>query len=199
LIYFYKRHKMSNCAVKSLVCWEDPVTSAVVFLPVTVILVSLSVWSLLYVVAMTFLLSLLSVASLKGLDFVYTKLGKPNPLGTPLQPLMEADLSIDPEKTSAMLTSVVESVNSATSELKKILLLEDVLKTAKFGAVCYTLSVLGASVNLLTLVLLAWVLVFSLPKLYVNNQVAADQVLEKLKLQVDSVKEKVFKSEPKQD
>jgi len=190
---------MSNCAVKSLVCWEDPVTSAVVFLPVTVILVSLSVWSLLYVVAMALLLSLLSVASLKGLDFLYTKMGKPNPLGSPLQPLIEADLNIDANKVSALLTNVVQYVNQITSELKKIVLVEDVLKTVKFGAVCYTFSVIGACVNLLTLVLLAWVLVFALPKLYINNQTTVDPLLEKLMHQVDSLKEKVFKTDLKKE
>ena len=53
--------------------------------------------------------------------------------------------------------------------------------------------------NLLTLVLLAWVLVFALPKLYINNQTTVDPLLEKLMHQVDSIKEKVFKTDLKKE
>jgi len=42
------------------------------------------------------------------------------------------------------------------------------------------------------LVLIAWTLLFSLPKLYANNQETADEIYGKVKVQIDAIQEKVF-------
>jgi len=127
-----------------------------------------------------------------GFGLVMEKLGKPNPLGDPLSQLSQIDLTVDQEKVGEYLGCIVSKMNCATSHIKKIVLVEDVLETVKFGALCYTLTYIGSWFNAITLVLIAWVLVFSLPKLYINNQAMADEIYGKLKLQYDALQEKVF-------
>jgi len=183
---------MSCGTLNSLVYWEEPIASAAVFVPVAIILVALSIWSLIYVMAWTGLTVLIGVCSIKVFGIVMEKLGKPNPLGDPLSQISQVDLTVDPEKINSYLGCVVSSINCATSHIKKIIMVEDVFETVKFGALCYTLTYVGSWFNAITLVLIAWVLAFSLPKLYINNQAVADEIFGKLKVHVDSIQEKVF-------
>merc|ERR1719228_3106776 len=60
----------------------------------------------------------------------------------------------------------------------------------------YLLTFLGAWFNALTLVTLAWVAAFTLPKLYLNNQSAVDEVVAKVAGQVEEVRAKVVEALP---
>jgi uncharacterized membrane protein len=62
----------------------------------------------------------------------------------------------------------------------------------KFGLCLYVLTFIGSWFNALTLVILAWVGLFTLPKIYLNNQDQVDEVMAKVKVQVDEVKGKVM-------
>ena len=68
--------------------------------------------------------------------------------------------------------------------------------TLKFGLCLYVLTYVGAWFNALTLVILAWIGVFTLPKLYLNNQAAVDEVVGKVAGQVNEVKAKVVEALP---
>merc|ERR1711934_453843 len=68
--------------------------------------------------------------------------------------------------------------------------------TLKFGLCLYVLTYVGAWFNALTLVILAWIGVFTLPKLYLNNQVAVDEMVTKVAGQVNEVKTKVVEALP---
>lgn len=48
--------------------------------------------------------------------------------------------------------------------------------TIKFGLSLWLLTYIGAWFNALTLVILAWVGLFTLPKVYVNNQAQVDSL-----------------------
>jgi len=183
---------MSGCLLTSLVCWEDPVTTAAVFLPGAIILVALSTWSLIYIVAWTGLLALMAVVVFKVVGMVTEKLDKPNPLGDTLSKISKVDLTVSQDKMNSFLGMAVDNINCATSYIKKAILVEEIVPTAVFGMACYLLTYMGSWFNALTLVLIAWVLLFSVPKLYLNNQVAADELYAKVKVHVDSLQEKVF-------
>jgi hypothetical protein len=70
------------------------------------------------------------------------------------------------------------------------------METVKFGLSLYLLTFVGACFNDLTLVILAWVGLFSLPKLYMNNQPAVDEVVAKAMAQLAEVKAKVVEALP---
>ena len=66
----------------------------------------------------------------------------------------------------------------------------------KFGLCLYVLTYVGAWFNALTLVILAWIGVFTLPKLYLINQAAVDKVVGKVAGQVNEVKAKMVEALP---
>ncbi|XP_023321294.1 reticulon-1-A [Eurytemora carolleeae] len=185
----------SSCPLMKLLQWEDPVKTGSVFVPVSLVLVSLSIWSLVSVVAWSCLLLILAVILLRVFNVVMVKLGKPNPLGNPLESLLQVDIKITDETVGQGVKMLVNTSNSAVHKLKNIILVEDILETVKFGTLCYTLTYIGSWFNALTLVLLAWVMAFLLPKLYLNHQTLIDELLGKVKEQIGNLKEKVYKQE----
>merc|ERR1712121_378848 len=91
---------------------------------------------------------------------------------------------------------VTSGINQALAKAKSLFLLENPVDTLKFGLCLYVLTYVGAWFNALTLVLLAWIGVFTLPKLYLNNQTAVDEVMVKVVDQVNKVKAKVVEALP---
>merc|ERR1719167_1144161 len=114
------------------------------------------------------------------------KLGKPNPLACVLKSLHEVNVKVSVETVQYVASLLVKDINVLTTHLKKILLVEDLMETLKFGAFCYFLSYIGAMFNALTLVIIAFVLTFTLPKLYLNNQAVV--------VQVEAVKAKLYQN-----
>jgi len=179
-----------------LLYWKDPAKSAAVFLPVFAVLTALLCWSLFYVLAWTGLTVLLGVASLRALDFVMSKLGKPNPLGDPIATIKKVDVVVSEEAMGNMLGSALATLNAATNKTKQIVLFQDVLETVKFAGWCYSMTYIGSWFNASTLVLLGWVAAFVLPKLYLNNKAVVDEIFGKVMVQVNSIKEKVGGTPP---
>ena len=70
------------------------------------------------------------------------------------------------------------------------------METLKFGLSLYVLTYVGAWFNALSLVILAWIGVFTLPKLYLNNQAAVHEVVGEVAGQVNEVKAKVVDALP---
>ena len=56
----------------------------------------------------------------------------------------------------------------------------------------WLLTYIGSWFNMLTLLILAWVVFFSAPKLYANNQAQVDEVMGQVMSQVEEVKGKVL-------
>merc|ERR1712062_856547 len=90
-----------------------------------------------------------------------------------------------------MSPCIASVVNKTTTELRRLFLVDSMVDTIKFGLSLWLLTYIGAWFNALTLVILAWVAFFTLPKLYVNNQAQVDEVVEKVMAQVNEVKAKV--------
>jgi len=64
--------------------------------------------------------------------------------------------------------------------------------TIKFGLSLWLLTYVGSWFNAMTLVILGWIVAFTLPKVYLNNQAPIDEVLAKVMAQVEEVKGKVM-------
>merc|ERR1719320_669203 len=88
-------------------------------------------------------------------------------------------------------SSPTDIVNSGLSELKKLFFCENMIDTAKFGTSLYCLTYIGSWFHFLTIIILTWTGLFTLPRVYLNNQAAIDDLVKTIKLNVDGVKEKV--------
>jgi hypothetical protein len=65
------------------------------------------------------------------------------------------------------------------------------LDSIKFGLSLWVLTYIGSWFNAMTLILLSWVGLFSIPKIYLNNKAQIDPVLDKVKAQLNEISGKV--------
>jgi hypothetical protein len=56
----------------------------------------------------------------------------------------------------------------------------------------WVLTYIGSWFNAMTLVLISWVALFTIPKVYILNKAQIDPVLDKVKAQFDEISGKVF-------
>jgi hypothetical protein len=71
------------------------------------------------------------------------------------------------------------------------------MDSIKFGLSLWVLTYLGSWFNAMTLIIMSWVSLFSIPKIYLNNKAQIDPVLDQVKAKIDEVSEKVFAMIPK--
>jgi len=178
-------------SLPALVYWEDPVQTGAVFGSVLVGLVSLASCSLITVASYSCLALLTGVLLVKLYSFVMVKAGKAEAGSDPLAKVAEFPLAIPADTISSAAPCLASTVNTAIFELRRLFLVESMVDTIKFGLSLWLLTYIGAWFNALTLVILAWVAFFTLPKLYVNNQAQVDEVVGKVMAQVNEVKAKV--------
>lgn len=186
---------MSLC---SLVHWEDPIASGAVFGSVLVTLLSICYYSLISVCAYTSLSVLLLVLAVKLYSYVMVMLKKAEPGSDPLAKVAAMEVTIPSDKVSELSNGLADKLNCCLSELRRLFLVENMVDTIKFGLSLWCLTYIGSWFNAMTLVILAWVTAFTVPKIYQNNQAAIDEVLGKVKVQLDEVKSKVMAVMPAQ-
>ena len=107
-----------------------------------------------------------------------------------------AEISVSKESVQKIAETLVGKINVCGTKLKTLFLCDNLLETVQFGFFLYCLTfigkpkvlnifitllsydacciILGCLFNLLTLVTIGWVALFTLPKLYTNNQVRTE-------------------------
>ena len=178
-------------AVPAIVYWEDPIASGAIFGSVLVVLLSLSSYSLITVVSYTCLTLLMVVLGVKVYSYVMVMMKKAEPGSDPLAKVSAMAVTIPDDTITNMSPCIAGVINKTTTELRRLFLVEDMVDTIKFGLSLWLLTYIGSWFNMLTLLILAWVTLFSAPKLYANNQAQVDEVLGQVMAQVEEVKGKV--------
>ena len=179
-------------AVPAIVYWEDPVVSGGVFGAVLVVLLALSSYSLITVVSYTCLTLLMVVLGVKVYSYVMVMMKKAEPGSDPLAKVSAMAVTIPDDTITNMSPCIASVVNKTTTELRRLFLVEDMVDTIKFGLSLWLLTYIGSWFNMLTLLILAWVTLFSAPKLYVLNQAQVDEVMGQVMSQIEEVKGKVL-------
>jgi hypothetical protein len=178
-------------SASALVYWQDPIQTGAIFGCVLVALTSLTYCSLLSVVAYSALALLTAVVGIKLYSFVMIKTGKAQPGSDPLAEVAKMNLTVSEAAVSSHASCVATNINWALGRARGLLLVDSPVDTMKFGLCLYVLTYFGAWFNALTLITLAWVGLFTLPKVYLNNQAQVDEVMGKVMGQVDEIKAKV--------
>ena len=179
-------------AVPAIVYWEDPVVSGGVFGAVLVVLLALSSYSLITVVSYTCLTLLMVVLGVKVYSYVMVMMKKAEPGSDPLAKVSAMAVTIPDDTITNMSPCIAGFINKTTTELRRLFLVEDMVDTIKFGLSLWLLTYIGSWFNMLTLLILAWVTLFSAPKLYVLNQAQVDEVMGQVMSQIEEVKGKVL-------
>ncbi|XP_068224252.1 reticulon-1-A isoform X1 [Palaemon carinicauda] len=176
--------------VVDLVYWRDVKKTGVVFGSLMVILLSLAYLSLISVVAYTSLAVLTGTITFRVYKNIMQAIQKSQD-GHPFKTILELDTDLPSEKVHEATDVIVSQINSTVSELKRLFLVEDLVDSVKFGCLLWCLTYLGSWFNGLTLVILAVVALFSLPKVYEQNQTQIDQYVGLVRSQVNDVMSKV--------
>lgn len=180
--------------VVELLYWRDVKKSGVVFASGLVLLLALSIFSIISVMAY-FLLALLTVTiGFRVYTTVMAAVQKSDE-GNPFKPFMEQDLTVPEDKMVCYTKVGVEHFNAHIQKLRHYLLVEDLVDSIKFAVFLYLLTYLGSWFNGLTLVILAYILIFAVPVIYEKYQHEIDENISKVNKQVEAqlavIKEKV--------
>merc|ERR1712112_811939 len=170
--------------------WEDPIYSGVVFGSVLSTLVAICYYSLISVFAYASLTILCAVIGIQIYTYVMVTFLKKETTN-PIAKIAGCELTIPADRVNDYASRGTEKVNCAIKELRRLFLVENWLDSIKFGLSLWVLTYIGSWFNAITLLIMGWVGLFSVPKIYVNNKAQIDPVLDQVKAKLNEVSDKV--------
>ncbi|XP_063927937.1 reticulon-1-A isoform X4 [Zophobas morio] len=176
--------------MESLIYWRDPKKSGPVFGGVLVVLLALTYFSLISVVAYLSLIGLTGTITFRIYRNVVQAVQKTGD-GHPFKDFLELDVSLPQDKVKEVSEVAVAHINAAVVELRRLFLVEDLVDSIKFGVLLWTLTYLGSWFNGMTLIIIAWVALFTLPKVYEANKTQIDANLEIVRTKLAEITSKV--------
>merc|ERR1712152_70824 len=186
---------LSPDQMNSLLYWENPRDSGIACGSVLVCLLAVRYISLISVIGN---LSLALVTATMGFRIYKSVLAAVNKTqeGHPFKQFLDIDVTLPADKVAEITDGLFAKLNSILAKLKSVLLVENVLESIKFAVAMYLLTYIGALMNGLTIVTLAWIGVFSLPRVYRDNQKQIDEAINPLKSKLDDLQSKLQSSLP---
>jgi len=171
--------------------WETPVISVSVLTSILTLLVSVCYLSLISVCAYLSLVVLAMVLAVRLYFYIMVLLNKTTPGSNPLNMITSIDVNIPPEKVVNISGILVDILNPAMMELRRLFLLENWFDTIKFVLSLWCLTYIGSWFNMMTLIILTWIGFFTIPLVYKNNQATIDEVVSTANNQINDIKEKI--------
>lgn len=139
--------------MESLIYWRDPKKSGPVFGGVLVVLLALTYFSLISVVAYLSLIALTGTIAFRIYKNIVQAVQKTGD-GHPFKDLLDLDVSLPQEKVREVVDVAIAHINAATIELRRLFLVEDLVDSIKFGVLLWVLTYLGAWFNGMTLIII---------------------------------------------
>ncbi|KAJ7384699.1 Reticulon-like protein [Desmophyllum pertusum] len=180
-----KEHGVDQKVI-DLIYWRCLKKTGIVFATGLVLLFSLTMYTFLSVVTF-FSMALLTVSLLYRVGM--TVMGAIQKTGTdnPFKTILERDVDIPKEKAVEFVEASIDSINSRTKELRRLFLVEDIVDSIKFGLLLWVLSYVGAWFSALTLVIIGFIVLFSVPRLYEDHQDKVDEYVSMARTQIGSI------------
>ncbi|KRF81339.1 reticulon-1 isoform X2 [Drosophila virilis] len=176
--------------VESLIYWRDVKKSGIVFGAGLITLVAISSFSVISVFAYLSLLALVGTVAFRVYKSVTQAVQKTND-GHPFKEYLELDLTLSQEKVQHFAGVAVAHINGFVAELRRLFLVEDIIDSIKFGVILWVFTYIGAWFNGMTLVILAFVSLFTLPKVYENNKQSIDTYLDLVRNKLTEITDKI--------
>ncbi|KAM9726307.1 reticulon-1-A-like [Menidia menidia] len=176
--------------VLELLYWREARASAAALGAGLLVLLSLSVCSIVSVLAYVGL-ALLSVTIAyrvyRGVLQAVQKTGE----GHPFRQYLDQDLALPEDLVQVYGDLVLARLNRTVGELRRLFLVEDLVDSIKFAVFMWILTYVGALFNGLTLLILGLIGVFSCPIIYEKHQAQIDHYVSLVSNQVKDVVGKV--------
>merc|ERR1711997_1032003 len=186
---------LSKDGVTSLLYWDNPRDSGIVCGSVLVCLLAVRYISLISVCGNLALALVTATMSFRIYKSVLAAVNKSSE-GHPFKQYLELDVTLPSDKVAQVTDCLLTSLNNILTRLKTIFLVEDIIESIKFAVCMYFLTYIGAMVNGLTLVILSWVSIFSLPRVYRDNQKQIDEAILPLKTKLSDLQAKIKSALP---
>jgi len=175
LASWMQTHQMSP-AVMQLIYWKDVKKSALVFTTGLALMMSLQCCSIISVLT-TVGLSLLLAAFLYRIGMTIVNAVQKTSVEHPFKKLLEEKVELPEETIQQCSLKISRLINSEIKCLQKLFLIDDVIESLKFGVLLWLISYVGGWFSLFTLLILAFVGVFTIPKLYEEKQAEIDKCI----------------------
>ncbi|XP_077994544.1 reticulon-1-A-like isoform X2 [Glandiceps talaboti] len=179
-----------NQQVVELIYWRDLKKSGIVFGSVLFLLLSLSFNSLISVIAYLSLAVLTVTISFRVYKTVLQAVQKTGE-GNPFKPFLESDIEVPSDKVDKIVNHVCEHLSCVAKELRRLFLVEDLVDSIKFAVMLWLLTYIGGWFNGLTLLILGFIGLFTMPKVYELHQEKIDNYIDLVNKQVKDVMAKV--------
>uniref|UniRef100_A0ABM5FDM1 Reticulon n=1 Tax=Pogona vitticeps TaxID=103695 RepID=A0ABM5FDM1_9SAUR len=163
----------SGSPVVDLLYWRDVKKTGVVFGASLFLLLSLTVFSIVSVVAYIALALLSVTISFRIYKGVIQAVQKSDE-GHPFRTYLDKDVAVSEELVQKYSNVVLGHFNSTVKELRRLFLVDDLVDSLKFAVLMWVFTYVGALFNGLTLLILALISLFSIPIIYEKYQAQID-------------------------
>ncbi|CDS39352.1 reticulon 4 [Echinococcus multilocularis] len=180
IVYICPAIERLSPRVISLIYWKKPVESAIVMATGFTLLFSIGCLSLISVFAYVCLAILCCTGAARVYyDLITSK--RDETASPPFSDWFIKDKEALRQRVHDYVNEKFDKTESAFQDLRHYLLIENYIDSMKFALLMYLLSILGGFFNLITLVLLAFTLIFTIPMIYDLYHVQIDKFTEKPK------------------
>ncbi|XP_005063947.2 reticulon-3 isoform X1 [Mesocricetus auratus] len=181
---------LSNFSVRDLIFWRDVKKTGFVFGTTLIMLLSLAAFSVISVVSYL-ILALLSVTiSFRVYKSVIQAVQKSEE-GHPFKAYLDVDITLSSEAFHNYMNAAMVHVNRALKLIIRLFLVEDLVDSLKLAVFMWLMTYVGAVFNGITLLILAELLVFSIPIVYEKYKTQIDHYVGIARDQTKSIVEKI--------
>ncbi|XP_025049045.1 reticulon-3 isoform X2 [Alligator sinensis] len=176
--------------VRDLIFWRDVKKTGMVFSTTLILLLSLAAFSVISV-ASYLILALLSVTiSFRVYKSVIQAVQKSEE-GHPFKAYLDLDVTLSSEAFHNYVNAAMVHVNRALKLVIRLFLVEDLVDSLKLAVVMWLMTYVGAVFNGITLLILAELLVFTLPVVYEKYKTQIDHYVGIVRDQTKSITAKI--------
>lgn len=183
-------HCDAPCAVRDLIFWRDVKKTGAVFGTSLIVLLSLAAFSVISVVAYL-ILAVLSVTITFRIYRSVVQAVQKSEEGHPFKSMLEMDITMSSESFHKHLNAILVHVNKVLKVVVRLFLVEDLVDSLKLAVFMWLMTYVGAVFHGITLLILAEILIFSLPIVYEKYQTQIDHYIVLVRDQTKSIIAKV--------
>ncbi|XP_052569485.1 reticulon-3 isoform X1 [Peromyscus californicus insignis] len=181
---------LTDFSVRDLIFWRDVKKTGFVFGTTLIMLLSLAAFSVISVVSYL-ILALLSVTiSFRVYKSVIQAVQKSEE-GHPFKAYLDVDITLSSEAFHNYVNAAMVHVNRALKLIIRLFLVEDLVDSLKLAVFMWLMTYVGAVFNGITLLILAELLVFSVPIVYEKYKTQIDHYVGIARDQTKSIVEKI--------
>ncbi|XP_078085994.1 uncharacterized protein LOC144504501 isoform X2 [Mustelus asterias] len=182
--------KPDTQSVVDLIYWRDIKKTGLVFGASLFLLLSMTIFSIVSVIAYLALALLSVTISFRIYRGILQAVQKSDD-GHPFKACLETDVAVSDELVHKYSDIGLGHINRVITELRRLFLVEDLVDSLKFSVLMWLLTYVGALFNGLTLLIIALVAVFSIPVVYERHQAQIDHYIGIVSKQIRDVTAKI--------